>query len=580
MNLYTFFQMVLNMSLTASMVIVCVLLLRLLLKKAPKVISYALWAVVLFRLLCPVSIESSLSLFGLMDAPTTNIITGTSSIQYMPENIVHTEFPAVTHPIPGVSETVNSMLPQGKEQLVADLLVALVAIGTFVWLVGVLLMAAYSIMSYVKLRRKLLIVSPLQENIYLVDEITTPFVMGVFRPRIYLPSDTEESQMDYIILHEKHHIQRGDHIIKVLAFLSLSIHWFNPLVWVAFLYANKDMEMSCDEAVVKKLGNHILGDYTASLLSLATGKHIIAGVPLAFGEGDTKGRIRNLAHWKKPTVWVVLVAVIACVVLGVGLLTNPAKEDKPDYSEDGYYLLIGEEGVESIEVSVPNSSGGVVNADGSAFHIGEKLYLERLQGVTDLRGITIKALGAIGEIIYEFSVPEDATAEEIADMVDTDAWLLVPTNFEVDVIDEVVTEPSSTMPEVGTETPEVGTETPEDYYSLIASSSAEEIEQFAAGVKEDILSNDWVSLSQKLIYPIQIDGKKVNSSEDFLKIDIDGMLNQEFVDAIAAESCREMFFNWQGIMMGATGQIWISEVDNGSGEWELKVIALNGLTSV
>lgn len=579
MNIYTFLPKLLNMSLTASIAIICVLLLRLLLKKAPKVISYALWVVVLFRLLCPISIESSLSLFGLMDAPTTNSITGTSSIQYVPENIVHTEFPVVTLPISGVSETINSMLPQG-ERLVADPLEALVVIGTYVWLVGVLLMAAYSVMSYVKLRRKLLIVSPLKENIYLVDEITTPFVMGLFRPKIYLPSDTEESQMDYIILHEKHHIQRGDQIIKVLAFLSLSIHWFNPLVWVAFLYANKDMEMSCDEAVVKKLGNHILGDYTASLLSLATGKHIIAGVPLAFGEGDTKGRIRNLAHWKKPTVWVVLVAVIACVVLGVGLLTNPTKEEKPDYSEDGYYLLIGEEGVESIEVSVPNSSGGVVNADGSAFHIGEKLYLEQLQGVTDLRGIKITALGAIGEIIYEFSIPEDATAEEITDMVGKDLWLLVPTNFEVDVIDEVVTEPSSTMPEVGTVTPEVSTETPEDYYSLITSTSAEEIEQFAAEVKEDILSNDWVSLSQKLAYPVHIDGKKVNSSEDFLKIDIDGMLSQEFVDAIAAESCREMFFNWQGIMMGATGQIWISEVDNGSGEWELKVIALNGLTSV
>ena len=573
MNIYTFLPKLLNMSLTASIAIICVLLLRLLLKKAPKVISYALWAVVLFRLLCPVSIESSLSLFGLMDAPTINSITGTSSIQYVPENIVHTEFPVVTFPIPGISETVNSMLPQGKEQLVADPLEAPVAIGTYVWLVGVFLMAAYSVMSYVKLRRKLLIVSPLKENIYLVDEITTPFVMGLFRPKIYLPSDTEESQMDYIILHEKHHIRRGDHIIKVLAFLSLSIHWFNPLIWVAFHYASKDMEMSCDEAVVKKLGNHILGDYTASLLSLATGKHIIAGVPLAFGEGDTKGRIRNLAHWKKPTVWVVLVAMIACVVLGVGLLTNPAKEEKPDYSEDGYYLLIGEEGVESIEVTGPNSSGGVVNADGSAFHIGEKLYLEQLQGVTDLRGITITALGAIGEIIYEISVPEDATTEEIADMVSTDLWLLVPTSFEVDIIDEVVTEPSSTMTEVGTETPE-------DYYSLITSASAEEVEEFATGVKEDILSKDWVSLSQKLAYPIHIDGKKVNSSEDFLKIDIDGMLSQDFVDAIAAESCREMFFNWQGIMMGATGQVWISGVDNGSGEWELKVIALNGLTSV
>ncbi|MBR2036496.1 MAG: hypothetical protein IKA09_02080 [Lachnospiraceae bacterium] len=337
MNFYAFLPKLLNMSLTGSVAIICVLLLRLLLKKAPKVISYCLWAVVLFRLLCPVSITSGLSLFGLLDAPsTTSAVIGTSSIEYVPENIVHTEFPEVKISISGVSETINSTLPQGQEQLVAAPLEAPVAIGTFVWLLGVLGMAVYSVISYVRLKKKLLIASPLKDNIWLADEITTPFVMGLIRPRIYLPSDTEERQMPYLILHEKHHIRRGDHIFKALAFLALSIHWFNPLVWVAFVYANKDMEMSCDEAVVKKLGDHILADYTASLLSLATGKTIIAGVPLAFGEGDTKGRIRNLAHWKKPAFWAVLMAVIACIVLGVGLLTNPEKESESVHNEDGY----------------------------------------------------------------------------------------------------------------------------------------------------------------------------------------------------------------------------------------------------
>lgn len=431
MNFYAFLPKLLNMSLTGAITIICVLLLRLLLKKAPKVVSYALWGVVLFRLLCPVSITSGLSLFGLLEAPSTSAVIGTSSLEYVPENIVHTEFPEVTIPVPGVSETINNTLPQGQEQLAADPLEAPVAIGTYVWLLGVLVMAAYSAISYVKLRRKLLIVSPLQGNIWLADEITTPFVMGLIRPKIYLPSDTEENQMPYLILHEKHHIRRGDHIFKALAFFALSIHWFNPLVWVAFVYANKDMEMSCDEAVVKKLGDHILADYTASLLSLATGKTIIAGVPLAFGEGDTKGRIRNLANWKKPTFVVVLVAVIACAALAIGLLTNPEKENVSDYSEDGYYLLIGDEGVMSIEMSGAGFSGGAENADGSAFKVGEKVWLEQLQGVTNLRGITITALGAEGEIIYEFSVPEDATPEVIAEMVGSDPWLSVPTFFEV-----------------------------------------------------------------------------------------------------------------------------------------------------
>lgn len=365
MNFYAFIPKLLNMSLTASVAIVFVLLLRLMLKKAPKVISYALWAVVLFRLLCPVSIESSFSLFGLMDAPTTEGTNMTTSIEYVPENIVHTEYPAVTLPVPGVSEVINGTLPSGQEQLVADPLEAPTTIATYVWIAGVLVMAAYSVISYRRLRQKLLTASPLRDNIYLADEITSPFVMGLVRPKIYLPSDMEEREQAYIIRHEQHHIRRGDHIIKALAFLALSIHWFNPLVWVAFIYSNKDMEMSCDEAVVKKMGDGILADYTASLLSLATGKHIIAGMPLAFGEGDTKGRIRNLANWRKPAFWVVLVAVIACIALAVGLMTNPAAEREFPINGSNVSDLDTEQVVEMIARAEKLEDGSqlCVNAD-------------------------------------------------------------------------------------------------------------------------------------------------------------------------------------------------------------------------
>ena len=334
MNFYTFLPKLLNMSFTASVAIICVLILRLMLKKAPKVISYALWVIVLFRLLCPVSIESRFSLFGFMDVPTLNVTSMTSSMEYVPENIVHTEYPEVTIPVPGVSEIMNDALPDGEEQLRADPLEASVAIGTYIWMIGVLTMAIYSVISYVRLRRRLWIVSPLKENIYLADDISTPFVMGLICPKIYIPSNMEKRQLSYIILHEKHHVQRGDHIMKALAFFALSIHWFNPLVWIAFIYAGKDMEMSCDEAVVKIMGNDILADYTASLLSLATGKTIVAGMPLAFGEGDTKGRIRNLANWKKPVFGAVLLVIIVCVVLGIGLMTNPKERDTSD-DKDG-----------------------------------------------------------------------------------------------------------------------------------------------------------------------------------------------------------------------------------------------------
>ena len=324
MFFYTFMPKLLNMSLTASVAIVLVILLRLLLKKAPKVISYALWGVVLFRLLCPVSIGSSFSLYNLFDAPIEESGTVTSVIEYVPSNIVHTEYPSVALPVPGISDAINEALPQGREQLVADPLEAPMSIATYVWMIGVLGMGIYSIVSYVRLRRKLSVVVPLRDNIFIADDIKSPFVVGLFRPKIYLPCNLGDKEQEYIILHEQHHIKRLDHVMKALAFLALAIHWFNPLVWVAFILASKDMEMSCDEAVIRKIGSDVRADYSASLLTLATGRRIIAGTPLAFGEGDTKGRINNLSKWKKPAAWVVLIAVVACVVLAISLLTNPA----------------------------------------------------------------------------------------------------------------------------------------------------------------------------------------------------------------------------------------------------------------
>lgn len=323
MSFYTFMPTLLNMSLTASVAIVLVILLRLLLKKAPKVISYALWGVVLFRLLCPVSIGSDFSVYNLFDAPTEESGTVTSVIEYVPSNIVHTEYPSVVLPVPGISDAINETLSQGEEQLRADPLEGPIFIATCVWMAGVLAMVIYSIVSYIRLRGKLSVVVPLRDNIFIADDMKSPFVVGLFRPKIYLPCNLGNKEQEYIILHEQHHIKRLDHVMKALAFLALAIHWFNPLVWVAFVLASKDMEMSCDEAVIRKIGGDVRADYSASLLTLATGRRIIAGTPLAFGEGDTKGRINNLSKWKKPAVWVVLLAVVACVVLAVCLLTNP-----------------------------------------------------------------------------------------------------------------------------------------------------------------------------------------------------------------------------------------------------------------
>lgn len=332
---YEIFPQILNMSLTASLVILIVVLCRLLLRRVPKIYSYILWSVVLFRLLCPVTLSAPVSVLGIFDTPVVeqkaddaaHKTVVTSTIEYIPSDIVHAEYPEVTLPVPvvgeSISDAVNENLPQGEEQLRADPLEAPVTIFTWLWMAGILALLAYGVFSYVKLRQRLVGALKVRENIYLADHISSPFVMGILRPMIYLPSNLDDREQEYIVLHEKHHIRRGDPLVKMLAFAALCIHWFNPLVWAAFILSSKDMEMSCDEAVVKKLGEDVKADYSVSLLQLATGKRILFGTPLAFGEGEPAGRIRNLSKWKRPTVIVSVLAVLICVIAVLICGLNP-----------------------------------------------------------------------------------------------------------------------------------------------------------------------------------------------------------------------------------------------------------------
>ena len=353
--------LILNMSITGGVVILFVLLARLVLKKAPKVFSYALWAVVLFRLLCPVSITTDFSLLKLFDAPVVENTQHTTAVEYIPYDVVHTQELEVRLPVPQtVNEAVNEVLPQEHAALGADPLEGEFAVGSMLWVLGMVAMAVYSVASYILLRYKLIGAVLLQKNIYLADGIATPFVMGLIRPKIYLPSALSEQEQGYIILHEQHHIRRGDHIIKVLAFLALCIHWFNPLVWVAFVLASKDMEMSCDEAVVKKLGESIRTDYSASLLSLATGRRIIAGTPLAFGEGDTRSRIKNMLNWKQAKPAVMILASVTVVLALMVCGTNAAKSDE-SASDDASDLTEG-----TSDVTEPNNiadTNGMANSN-------------------------------------------------------------------------------------------------------------------------------------------------------------------------------------------------------------------------
>ena len=327
---YKLFPSVLNMSITASVAVIVLLVFRCgckylggITKKIPTVVLYTLWIVVLFRLLCPFSITSDKSFFQQYDSPISRTGENMSVLEYVPTDIVHTEYPTVDLPADFLSHIVNHYMPQGEEQLRADPLEAPVAIATNIWFIGIFSMAMYGFHSYINLKKKLIGAVRLKENIYICDYISSPFVIGTVKPKIYLPSTLNENETEYVIAHEKYHIKRFDHIFKLMAFIALTIHWFNPFVWIAFEFAMQDMEMSCDEAVIKKLGDDIRSKYSQSLLNFATGKYIFSGTPLAFGEGDTKVRIKNLYHSERPNIIYTSIIVLFAAVLAFELMLNP-----------------------------------------------------------------------------------------------------------------------------------------------------------------------------------------------------------------------------------------------------------------
>ena len=307
------FSVVLNMSVTGSLVILPVLLVRLLLKRFPKIFSYALWSVALFRLLCPLSLSAPVSFLNMVKPEIRVAAPGTTVISFLPGDV-----PAFSE---ALADREVPVRPSRENKPVdwASLFPAL-------WLSGVVVLGLSGLGQYLRLRKKLVGAVPLEQGIYWADYIDTPFVLGVFRPRIYLPSHIPAQELPYILAHERHHIRRCDHIWKLLAYCALCIHWFDPLVWVAFVLAGKDMEMSCDEAVLRQLGPQIRGDYSASLLRLATGKKRIAVTPLAFGQGDTKGRVLNMAKWKKPKVWVSLLCFLVCATVLAACAVNPKEK--------------------------------------------------------------------------------------------------------------------------------------------------------------------------------------------------------------------------------------------------------------
>jgi len=311
------FSQVLNMSMTGSVVILLVMLSRLILKRAPKIFSYALWSAVLFRLLCPVAFTAPVSVLNALKPEVQEASESTSVVYFLPAEVSQNlDFTFV----PAENQSGTEGVKAGESEHTH---LDLITVISYVWIIGTGTMILYSVIQYIRLRGKLVGAVVYRGNVYRADYIDTPFVMGIFSPKIYLPSDVPMNERKYIITHERHHIRRCDHIIKLLAYFALCVHWFNPLAWAAFIQAGKDMEMSCDEAVIRKMGSQIRADYSASLLRLATHKKIIAGMPLAFGEGDTKGRVMNMAKWKKPRLWVSLICLLLCTTILVACAVNP-----------------------------------------------------------------------------------------------------------------------------------------------------------------------------------------------------------------------------------------------------------------
>ena len=309
------FLKLVNLSISASWLILAVLVLRVVLKKAPKWVMPLLWGVVALRLVCLFSIESALSLIPSAETIPSEIVTETRE----PVLYEQATLDIVTNPtLPSAAE-----VPVGvsRQQAQVDF-----NIYSVLWLAGMAALLVHALVSAGKLKRKLATAILLRDNIYESEFVDSPFVFGVVKPNIYLPMHMDEGTAAYVIAHERAHLARRDHWWKVLGYLVLALHWFNPLVWVAYILFCRDIELACDEKVVKGLDGAARADYSQALLSCAAPKRAVAACPLAFGEGNIKMRVKSALHYKKPAFWVAAAAVLAVVIVAVCFLTNPRSD--------------------------------------------------------------------------------------------------------------------------------------------------------------------------------------------------------------------------------------------------------------
>lgn len=306
------FLKIVNMSISASWVVIAVLTLRFCLKKAPKWVNVLLWGIVAVRMVFPFSIESVLSLI-----PSAETISPSIMMEQSPS--VQTGVPALNHVINPVISGSFTPAPGAS----ANPLQIWIPVLAGIWLFGIAALFLYSAVSYWRLRRKVCEAVILRGNIYQSEKVCSPFVLGIIRPKIYLPYHMDSREMDHVIAHEQTHIRRKDHWWKPLGFLLLTTHWFNPLMWLSYILLCRDIELACDEKVIRKMSNEQRADYTQALVACSVDRRLITACPLAFGEIGVKERVKSVMNYKKPAFWIVLASVIVCAVIAVCFLTNP-----------------------------------------------------------------------------------------------------------------------------------------------------------------------------------------------------------------------------------------------------------------
>ena len=316
----TAFIKVLNMSISASWLVLAVLALRFALKKSPKWISVALWALVAVRLICPVSIESALSLIP--------------SRETIPETIIYAQTPAIDSGVDVIDQAVNNSVMESLMPM-PGASVNPIQIHLFlqeiVWCLGMGVMLLWALISYLRLKKKVAASIDVGNRVYICDYIHTPFILGMINPRIYLPSDLEADSASYVLAHERSHIARKDHWWKPFGYLLLAVHWFNPVLWLAYILLCRDIELACDEKVIRDMDAPRKKAYSEALLNCSMNRRMIAACPLAFGEVGVKERVKTVLNYKKPAFWIIVFAVAVLIFTAVCFLTDPVKEETATY---------------------------------------------------------------------------------------------------------------------------------------------------------------------------------------------------------------------------------------------------------